>query len=81
MRAAAWGASFAARDCKKEESPALDGELDVLHVAARALERLRRGEKLRVGFGQFLRKSATAALGVNLPETTSSPCARGRYSP
>ena len=51
------GGQFGDARLKKKEPPALNSELYILHVAARPLERLRRYEKLRVWFGEFLRKS------------------------
>ena len=42
---------------KKKEPPTLNGELYVLHVARRPLERFRCCEKIGVRFGQLLRKS------------------------
>jgi hypothetical protein len=51
------GSQFGGSRLKKKDSPALNSELYILHVAARPLEPLRRYEKLRVWFGEFPRKS------------------------
>ena len=63
-----------------EQAPLLDRELGVLHVLVVGLE-------LAQDLGQLLgdlgiqSRSSERSRGVRTPETTSSPCARGRKSP
>ena len=60
---------------------ALDGELDVLHVAVVRLERAQDLEQLRVGVRAARSASSCSGRGVRTPETTSSPWASSRKSP
>jgi hypothetical protein len=67
----------------------LDRELDVLHVAVVALQRLAHAHQLGVGGGHRALHAALVRLGaasligcgVRMPATTSSPWALMRYSP
>ena len=75
------GGALAGPRLQEIELPALDGELDVLHVAEVPLEPVLRLEQLRVGARAGDRAISSMSSGVRIPATTSSPCALTRNSP
>ena len=75
------GAALRAARLQHEELAALDGELEILHVAIVALEPL--GDLVELLHRPAAAARARSAIfsGVRMPATTSSPCALVRYSP
>src|SRR5579875_1928717 len=72
------GGALSAPGLEHPQLPALDGELQVLHVLVVALQHPRHLLELLVDLRHLLLHPAE---GVGIPATTSSPWALGRYSP